>query len=580
MRAGILAAREWNVNSISRIFTWQHVALFVVTAVVLYLTLVPLVIIFFGTFTDGPPGTEVAFTLRNYARAFGSSALFYSAANSVVFATTAGLIAFVVGGFLAWVTERTNTPLKPVIYGLALFPFVVPGILTTIAWIFLLSPNVGVVNQLARSAFGLTAPLFNIYTFSGMVWSFGIDHITLPFLLLAAAFRSMDPTLEEAAIVSGMSPMRCLIHVNLKIMFPSILATWLLLFIRGIETFEAPALIGLPAGIKVFATDIFLALRDTPTDYNLAATYAVPYLAISVIGVLFYLHITRIAERFATITGKAYRPRTIDLGGWRFVTLMLALILLFVAVVMPIGVVLWTSFLPFYAGPSLRMVRLLTLDNYSAVFDLSVFYRALENNLIAGTAAATFAVVLSVGIAWIVVRTNLYGRKLLDMVAFTPIALPGIVMGLALLWLYLMLPIPVYGTLWILVIGYVTTLIPFSLRIIHAALLQVHKELEEAAELANPSWFRNTVFILLPLILPGLVVAWLYVLTLTFKILSVPVLLSHVGTEVLPVLIFGLYESGQYPQLSALGMILIAAICLIAGVTRLISSRFSVPTKS
>jgi iron(III) transport system permease protein len=373
--------------------------------------------------------------------------------------------------------------------------------------------------------------------------------------------------------------MRCLYHVNIKIMFPSILATWLLLFIRGIETFEAPALIGLPAGIKVFATDIFLALRDTPTDYNLAATYAIPYLTVSIAGVLFYLHVTRTAERFATITGKAYRPRTIDLGGWRFVTLTLALILLFVAVVMPVGVILWTSFLPFYAGPSLRMLRLLTLDNYSAIFDLSVFYRALKNNLISGAAAATLAMLLSVGIAWIVVRTNIYGRKFLDMVAFTPIALPGIVMGLALTWVYLMLPIPIYGTLWILVIGYVTILIPFSLRIIHAALLQLHKELEEAAELASPSWFRNTVFILLPLILPGLVVAWLYVLTLTFKILSIPVLLSHVGTEVLPVLIFGLYEGGQYPELSALGMILIASICAIAGITRLISSRFSVATK-
>lgn len=579
MSTGTSALRGWGANGLLRFFTWKHVTLFLLAGVVVYLTLVPLIIILYGTFTDGPPGTDAAFTLRNYGRAFGSPALFYSGFNSVLFAAAAGLISFVVGGFLAWVTERTNTPLKPVIYALALFPFVIPGILTTVSWIFLLSPNVGVVNQLLRSAFGLSEPIFNIYTFSGMVWAFGIDHITLPFLLLAASFRSMDPTMEEAALVSGMGTMRCLYHVNMKIMFPSILATWLLLFVRGIETFEAPALIGLPAGIKVFATDIFLALRDTPTDYNLASTYATAYLAVSVIGVLFYLHATRIAARFATITGKAYRPRTIDLGGWRFVTVTVALIFLFVAVVMPVGVILWTSFLPFYASPSWNMLPLLTLDNYSSIFELSEFYRAFKNNLVSGMAAATLAVILSVGVAWIVVRTNLYGRKLLDAVAFTPIALPGVVMGLALLWVYLTLPIPIYGTLWILIIGYVTTFIPISLRIVHAALLQLHKELEEAAELANPSWFRNTVFILLPLILPAVVVAWLYVLTLSFKILSIPVLLSHVGTEVLPVFIFGLYESGEYPQLSALGMILIVGICLIAGVTRLISSRFSVATK-
>lgn len=572
--------RAWPVNRMLRALNWKYFTLFIVAGIVIYLTLVPLLIILYGTFTDGPPGTDAAFTLSNYAKAFGSAELFYSGANSVLFAAASGVISFVVGGFLAWVTERTNTPLKPVIYILALFPFVVPGILTTISWIFLLSPNVGVVNQILKSAFGLAGPPFNIYSFSGMVWTFGIDHITLPFLLLAAAFRSMDPTMEEAAMVSGMGTMRCLYHVNMKIMFPSIMATWLLLFIRGIETFEAPALIGVPAGIKVFATDIFLALRDTPTDYNLASTYAVAYLVVTVAGVLFYLHATRIAERFATITGKAYRPRTMDLGGWRFVTLAVALVFLFVAVVLPVGVILWTSFLPFYASPSWKMFSLLTLANYSAVFELTEFYRAFKNNLVSGMAAATLAVILSVGIAWIVVRTNVYGRKLLDAVAFTPIALPGVVMGLALLWVYLTLPIPIYGTLWILIIGYVTAFIPISLRIVHAALLQLHKELEEAADLANPSWFRNTVSILLPLILPGLVVAWLYILTLTFKVLSIPVLLSHVGTEVLPVLIFGLYESGEYPQLSALGMILVLGLCLIAGLTRLISSRFSITTKA
>jgi len=578
MTAGIFAQQASGATSPARSVTWRHVALFVITGIVLYLTLVPLAVILFGTFTNGPPGSHAAFTLRNYARAFGNPELLYSGIHSIIFAVASGIIAFVVGGFLAWVTERTNTPLKAILYGLALFPFVVPSILTTIAWIFLLAPNAGVVNHFFRAIFGV-AP-FNVFSFAGMIWAFGIDHITLPFLLLAAAFRSMDPTLEEAALVSGMSRMRCFFHVNVKIMFPSILATCILLFIRGIETFEAPALIGIPAAVKVFATDIFMALRDTPTDYNLAATFAVPYVALSMAGVLFYLHVTRVAERFATITGKAYQPRVIDLGGWRYLTLALALVCLFVAVVMPVGVILWTSLLPYYSRPSYQMLHMLTLSNYTAVFNLSVFYRALTNNLIAGTIAATLAVMLSVGVAWIVVRTDFYGKKLLDTVAFAPIALPGVVIGLALIWVYLTLPVPIYGTLWILVIGYVTILMPISLRIVHASLLQLHKELEEAAEIANPSWWRNTMFVLLPLILPGLLVAWLYVLTLTFKILSVPILLSHVGTQVLPVVIFGLFESGEYSQLSAIGIILIVAICSIAGLARLISLRFAVPTKS
>jgi iron(III) transport system permease protein len=566
------------VDRILQTITWKRVSLFTIAAIIIYLTLIPLIMVLYGTFTDGPPGTDASFTFKNYAKAYGSAPLFYSGLNSVLFAAGSGLISFIVGGFLAWITERTNTPFKPLIYLLALFPFVVPGILTTVSWVFLLSPKIGLINLFFTNVLGFSTPPFDVYTFSGMVWTFGIDHITLPFLLLAAAFRSMDPTMEEAALVSGMGTFRCLYHVNMKIMFPTILATWLLLFIRGIETFEAPAIIGIPAGIKVFATDIFLALRDTPTDYNLAGTFATAYLVVTVVGVLFYLHITGVAEKFATITGKGYRPHTIDLGGWRYFTLAVAMFVLFIAVILPIGVIVWTSFLPFYAGPSMKMLSLLTLDNYRWVLDLDEFYRALNNNLITGMASATIAVLLSVGVAWIVVRTDLYGRKLLDILAFTPIAFPGVVMSLALVWMYLTLPIPIYGTLWILIIAYVTKFIPISLRIVHASLLQVHKELEEAAELSTASWLRNTTFILLPLLIPGLLVSWLYVLTLTFKVLSIPVLLSHVGTEVLPVLIYGLYEAGEFAQLSAVGVLLIIAICIIAGIARFISSRFSVQT--
>jgi iron(III) transport system permease protein len=564
------------VRNFRQILTWRNFALFCLASVVLYLTLVPLVMILYGTFTDGPPGTHAAFTLRNYIRAYGSAELFESGLNSVLFSGGAAAISFVVGCYLAWVTERTNTPLKPLIYGLVLFPFLVPGVLTTISWVFLLSPNIGLINRLFTRGLGFAEAPFDVYTLWGMIWAFGIDHITLPFLLMAAAFRAMDPTLEEAALVSGMGRFRSFYQVNLKLMLPTILATGLLLFIRGLETFEAPAVIGIPARIRVFATDIFLALRDLPTDYNLAGTFATAYLGVTVIGLLIYLRATRVAERFATITGRGYRPRIMDLGRWRYLTMALAWSVLFVAVVLPIGMIVWTSFLPFYTLPSMKVLSMLTLNNYRWIFALDVFYRALANNLISGVAAATLAVLFAAGIAWIVIRTEIPGRKCLDIVAFTPIAFPGIVMGLALLWVYLTLPIPIYGTLWILIIGYVTKYIPLSLRVIHAALLQVHRELEEAAEISSPSWIRNFVFILLPLIIPSLLVGWLYVLTLTLKVLSLPILLSHVGTEVLPVVIYSLFESGEYPQLCAMGVILIIGIAVIAGVSRVLSLRFGV----
>ena len=556
----------------------RHVALILLAMVVIFLTLIPLLMILYGTVTNGPPGTAASFTFNNYITAYGRIDLLRSAFNSVAFAICSGLISLIIGGYLAWVTERTNAPFKPIIYLLVLVPFALPGVLTTIAWVFLLSPNAGVLNQLFKSLFGLAQSPFNIYSFSGMVWAFGVDHITLPFLLMAAAFRSLDPTLEEAATVSGMSALRTFYQIDLKMMLPSIVATMLLLFIRGLETFEAPAIIGIPAGIKVFATEIFLSLRQPPTNYNLAATFAIAYLVVTIVGVLLYLRVTRSAEKFAVITGKAYRPRMVDLGFWRFCVTALALCILTIAVLLPLAIVIWASLVPFYTAPSIKMLSLMTLDNYRAVFDLDEFTEALTNTLLTGVAAATIAVILALGVAWIVIRTNLPGRKLLDILSFTPIALPGVVLSLALLWMYLTLPIPIYGTLTILIIAFVTKFIPISLRVMHASLLRVHKELEEAAELCCTSSLRNAVFILFPLILPGVLVAWLYVLTLTFKDLSIPILLSHVGTTLLPVLIYGLFQSGELPRLCAMGVILTLLIAGVATAARYVAGRFAIKT--
>jgi len=411
----------------------------------------------------------------------------------------------------------------------------------------------------------------------GMIWAFGADNITLPFFFMAAAFRSMDPSLEEAAQVSGMGPFRVFWHVNVKLMIPSILAIWLLLFVRGIESFEAPAVIGIPAEIKVFATQIFLALSVTyPPEYNLAGTYATLYLVIAVLGVLLYLQVTSASEKYTTITGKAYRPRRQDLGRWRYLTLAISLLILFIVVVLPVLMVAWVSLLPYYSRPSAHLLSLLTLRNYSVILNLDVFYSALINNIVAGVSSATIAVLLSAGISWVVIRTKFSGRKLLDVLAFTPIAIPGVVMGLALIWMYLTVPIPVYGTLWILVIGYVTKFIPIALRACHSSLLQIHPELEEASEISGSSWPRTFGRVLLPLMIPGLLVGWFYVLTLTFKVLSIPVLLSHVGTQVFPIVLFQFYSSGRFGELCALGTILIGILTLVAGVARFVSGQFGV----
>jgi iron(III) transport system permease protein len=555
----------------------KNFILLILLALVVYLTLIPLIMVLYGTFRDGPPGTDAAFTLMNYARAYGDLGILKLAMNTMVFAVGGAIVSFVCGSFLAWVTERTDTPLKGMIYWLALLPFVIPGILTTIAWVLLLSPKIGWINRFLIEQGGFSNAPFNLYSMVGMIWVFGIDNITLPFFLMAASFRSMDPALEEAGRASGMSGLSTFWHVNLKLMMPTTSAVLLLLVVRGIETFEVPAVIGLPAEVKVYASEIFLALRMyQPPDYNLAGAYSTFYLLVASVGVGLYLKATSASERYATITGKGYRPRTQRLGRWRYVTLMLSLIILFVGVVLPFLVIALTSVLPIYASPSHKLLSLLTLDNYRTVLGLDLFYHSLVNNVFVGLVSATTAALLAAVVAWVVVRTKLRGRKLLDMVAFTPMAFPGIVIGLALLWMYLTLPIPIYGTVWILVIAYVTKYIPITLRACHTALLQLHPEMEEASVISGSSWLRTFARVVLPLILPGVAAGWFYVLALTFKALSLPVLLSHLGTEVLPVVIYGFYESGRFSELSALGVLLIGGLSLAALGTRVFATHFSV----
>jgi iron(III) transport system permease protein len=530
--------------------------------------------VIYGSFQDGPPGVQSAFTANNYVKAFSNPNLYRSTLNSLVFALGGGSLAFAIGCFLAWITERTNSPLKGFIYASVFTEIMIPGILESISLVLLYSPKIGLVNITLMSLFGLETPPFNIYSMGGMIWGFGSGSFTTPFLLMAAAFRSMDPALEEAAMISGTGILRTLTQVTLRLILPAMLATWLLLFIRGVETFEEPAILGLPAGISVLATEVYLTTREVPTDYNLAATFAMVYLVIALGGLAIYFRATRFAEKYAVITGKGFRPFVIDLGPWRYFTSTLALTILAVVLFLPILVILYASFLPWYAPPSAKMFNIMSLDNYRWLLSYDVILRAFQNNLIVGIGSATLAVFFTSVIAWIVIRTNIPGRKLLDVLAFSPIAYPGIVFGLALMWLYLTIPIPVYGTLWILLIAYVSKYMPICMRACSSSIMQIHKELEDASQVSGASWWYTFSRVLVPLILPGLFVGWVYVLTLTFKVLSLPLLLGHAGTEVIPVLIFDLYEGGQYTRLNALGVVVVILVTTISLIARRLSRRF------
>ena len=546
--------------------------------VVAYLALVPLIMLLFGSVRSSPPGLPGVFTADNFVRAYTNPRIYQSIWNTLIFSVGVTAFACTLGTLLAWITERTNAPFRGLIFFLSVIRIVVPGILTTISWIFILNPKVGWINVAAKNLFGLEESPFDVYTLSGMIWVDGLDLAPLAFLLMVAGFRSMDPSLEEASLASGAGRSTTFFRVTLPLVLPSFLATCLICFVRGLEAFEVPALLGMPVGFMVFSTEVYRAVRVPPTDLGLACTYAILYLVVSVIGLMAYQKATAHAEKFAVITGKGFRPAVMDLGRGKNAVSVCIVLFMVVFYILPLTVLVWASLIPFYNLPSAQMWQMVSLDNYRSILEYPAVLRAFKNSFILSTGSATAVMLLTAIASWIVVKTKIPGRKILDGLTFVPIAIPGIVVGLALIWVYLTFPIGVYGTLWILMIAYATKYLPYGMRTCYSSMAQIHRELEEASEACGGSWLRTFFRITLPLLTPGLVAGWVWVMIHSFRELSTSLLLYGHKSEVVAVLIFSMWESGDYPVLAAFAVVLITVLGLIIIAARWLRNQLGVKT--
>ena len=546
-------------------------------ALTLYLGVVPLAFLVWQSFFTPQSAAKAAeFTLGNYREAYGSSDTWLLFWNSVKFATGASIIAFVLGTALAWMNERTNTPFKQLFFALSIVPLIIPGILFTVAWILLGSPKIGLINLALQRVFDTEAVFINVYSLGGMVWVDGLHYSPMAFLLMTAAFRAMDPALEESAVMSGASVLQVLSKVTLPLVWPAIFATMLILFVRAIESFEVPALLGLPVGIQVFTSAIYQAVHRYPSQVGLASAYAVTLLVITSVGVYFQSRLSTRGSKYATMTGKGFRPRLIDLGPWRYVAIAIFLAYFLLIVVLPLAVLLWSSFQKFYSVPSMEALSRLTLDPYRTILEHPSLMRSVWNSLLLALGSATLIMLVTSVICWIVVKTKLPGRWLLDNIASLPMVFPGIVLGLAIMILYLYLPVGVYGTIWIMFIAYITRFMPYGLRYNTTSMLQIHKELEESAAMSGAAWGTTFRRIILPLLKPGLVAGWIYVMIVSIRELSSSILLYSPGTEVVSIVIWELWENGQYVELSALGVLFILALFVLVMLAQWLGKKFGV----
>ena len=545
--------------------------------VVLYLALVPLVFLLWQSFhTPESAAAAARVTLDNYRNAYGSSETARLFSNSLRYAAGSAAVAFTLGTLLAWMNERTNTPFKRLFFGLSIIPLIIPGILFVVAWILLGSPKIGLVNLVLQKLFDTDMVFLNVYSLWGMVFVDGLHYSPMAFLLMTAAFRSMDPSLEESALMSGASIGQVAWQITLKLSWPAVFATLLILFVRAIESFETPALLGLPVGIQVFTSAIYQAIHHYPSEIGLASSYAVTLLLITSLGVWFQSRLATHGNRYATMTGKGFRPRPVDLGRWRYLTAALFVLYFLLMVGLPFLVLLWSSFQKFYAVPSLQALRNLTLEPYRFILTYPSLGTAVWNSIVLSFGSATLIMLLTSVICWIVVKTRIPGRWVLDNLASLPMVFPGLVLGLAIMIFYLNVDIGVYGTLWIMFIAYVTRFMPYGIRYNTTSMLQMHKELEESAAMSGASWGATFRHIVLPLLKPGLMAGWIYIAIVSIRELSSSILLYSPGTEVVSITIWELWENGQYVELSALGVLFILALFALVMAAQWVGRRFGV----
>jgi len=546
--------------------------------VLIYLAVLPLFMLLLGSFQMEVAPREFVTTLKNYQNAYASQYTYSTFKNSVIFASGSAGLSFLFGTVLAWLVERTNTPLRVVFIPIAVVPLILPGVLESIAWIFLLSPKFGYINVALMSLSGLESAPFNVFSLPGMIWVHSVGQVPLAFLMMVAAFKSMDPALEESAMMSGANTPQTLRRITLRLLMPTSASVLLILFVRTLESFETPALIGIPARIYVYTSEIYLAFNEYPPDYGRGAALAVGLLILSAAGVWLYTRSTREGKRFQTVTGKAFRPRQFDLGPWRWVGFGFLMVYFLVVVLLPFLVMLWASFLPFFATPNLDALQKLSFENYQYLFGFRPFWDAMKNSIILAFMSASAAMVLTSLIAWIVYKSRLPGSWMLDFLAFVPITVPGIVLGMALILLYVAFPIPIYGTIWVLLIAYVTRYIPYGMRTASGAILQIHSELEEAAAASGASWWETFKRVTLPLLRPGIVAGWIYIFIVSFREFSTSVLLATGESRVLSILLFTMFEQGQVTVVAAIGILMILTLLTIVAVFYKLSGRVGIQT--
>lgn len=526
----------------------------------------PVIVVLVRSFTSGKLGVSVGFTGANYLRVFGDKQIVEMLSNSIVYAGGASALGTGLGALLAWIVARTNTPGKALVELMPLYPILMPPIMKNIAWILLLAPRSGILNGALEQFFGVKDLFFNAFSMAGMIWVFGLACVPLGYLFLLPVFLSFDPSLEESAYIAGSKPVSTMFRITFPLAFPAFLSAFVLNFLRGLRSFETPVLQGTPANIHVFVSKVYDSIA---LEFNtgLATAYSMVLVALSVITLIFYIRATRFSERYATITGKGYKVKVIDIGKWKYVTFMAVFFYFLVGIAIPFFVLVVVSVIPYYDYETfMSFPTTMVLRNYYTVLKHPSFVAGLYNSLTLSVTIAVVTVLSGIVMAFTIYRTKTYGTKIFEFIGTLPLAFPPLVLSVGLLIVFI--GTPLYNSLWVLGLGLFVAYFPYAFRNASGAIVNIHRELDEAAWVHGARWRHVFFKITLPILKPSVGGALFYIFIEALRNVDVAVLLTSPGNEYGPVTLFEYFRVGQWAEAAAGGVIYLIILIIAVSIAK------------
>ncbi len=528
-------------------------------------TLAAMVVIFLWVSVQkGLLGTpEVAYSLDNYRAVFQDPFVYTVLYNTGVFAVVTTVVAMAIGLPIAWMAERTTIHPKELIYGSMTTGLLVPAIFVGMGWTFIAHPRIGLLNKALEALWGLKAGPINIGTPAAMGFVQGLGLAPLAFILTVQVFRAMDPALEEAARTAGMGFAKTLWRITLPLARPGVLAALIYIFVIGMATFDIPAVIGLANNIYVFSTFVYVDAfpPDGTPKYGVPAALGTIMIGVAFALTVWYVQVLRRSQRYQVITGKGYRAKQIDPGKWNILCWSFIGLYVLAAQLLPILLVAFMAFLPYIAPPSLHAFHLLTLRNFQQM-DWEYVLRGLRNTLILMAVAPPLILLFAFCISWLVVRSRSSARYALEFGAFLPHTIPHVVFALSALVLALYVlqsSVPIYGTVWIIAAVYVIVWLSFATRAINSSLIQVHRELEEAAYVAGLTVVRTMRCVLFPLLRPTILSVWIWTALLVYREVTIAAFLVSQDNVTLPAIVWGRWTEGAPSAAAAITVLMMAA---------------------